>query len=116
MIDTVHLDLAGIVTRVSGAHAQAFFSGGLSRSLAISQPKKRPPPTSTQTIWQNFFRTLDLLWQGLNLETKQAWNKIGVRRKKIGYWVYMKYNLTNRKPPLSPVTHPSSVTDDEPPI
>ena len=110
------LDFSAIVSAVSGRAGSEVFSQHWNPPRSRARLYKKRIPTENQRKWQIVFRELDLLWQGFSIQLKIKWNVIGARRKAIGYWIFMHYNLLYRKPPLTPVTDPDVIPDGSPPV
>jgi hypothetical protein len=109
-------EIAAIVHEVTGAYAKSYLSNNPAPSPSYAQLGRRATATRPQKDWQQFFRELDFQWQGLKDSVKEKWNAVGRRRKKIGYWVYMKYNLTYCKPPLITIQDPDFILPPLPPL
>lgn len=112
----MRLYLASVVSDIRGNSARAYLTQQGVQKPTMARLTGVATATPNQLAWQDFFRVLDLKWQGFLLSTKEEWNSIGRRRKKIGYWVYMRYNLLYRKPPLIPLECPSLIGPEDPPI
>lgn len=110
------VQLGPMVSEITGRGAGLIFDrlAGKSRNRARIYAKR--PATDKQQAQRAIFKVFDRIWTSFTLPQKMAWNSIGIRRKEIGYWTFMRYNLKFRKPPLPPLTNPNEVPQPDPPV